>query len=142
MSSANVNDRASIERLYPRDAFEADAARNALPKADVLHGVRIASGVSESGEFALQRTSQQAGENDPLGDTLFLAPFPTEAGGALRQTPAYGGAEENPDALAKAADKRPDYDAFVDRIVETARRATFKGPIGRHEPRLKGFHGG
>ena len=32
--------------------------------------------------------------------------------------------------------------AFVDRIAEAARRAAFKDPIGRHEPRLKGFHGG
>ncbi len=142
MSSANVNDRASIERLYPRKAFEEDAARNALPKADVLHGVRIASEVAEGGEFTLQRTSRQVGENDPLSDTLFLAPFPTEAQGVLRQTPAYGGAEETPDALAEAGTKRPDYDAFVERIVETARRAAFKDPIGRHEPRLRGFHGG
>src|SRR5918911_2558424 len=142
MSSANVNDRASIERLYPREAFEADAARNALPKADVLHGVRIASAVSGDGAFELQRTAQQVGENDPLGDTLFLAPFPTVAEGALRQTPAYGAAEETSGALAKASDKRPDYDAFVDRIAEAARRAAFKDPIGRHEPRLKGFHGG
>ena len=142
MSSANVNDRASIERLYPRDTFEADAARNALPKADVLHGVRIASEVSESGEFAFQRTSRQVGESDPLGDTLFLAPFPTEAQGALKQTSAYGGAEESPGALAKAGAKRPAYDIFIDRIVETARHAAFKDPIGRHEPRLRGFHGG
>ena len=142
MSSANVNDRASIERLYPREAFEADAAKNALSKADVLYGVRIASAVSGDGAFELQRTAQQVGESDPLGDTLFLAPFPTEAEGALRQTPAYGAAEENPDGLSKTADKLPDYDAFVDRIVEAARRGAFKDPIGRHEPRLKGFHGG
>jgi hypothetical protein len=142
MSSANVNDRATIERLYPREAFEADAARNARPKADVLHGVRIASEVSEDGAFTLQRTPRQVGENDPLGDTLFLAPFLGEAQGALRQTPAYGGAEETPDALATASDKRPDYEAFIDRIAETARRAAFKDPIGRHEPRLRGFHGG
>ena len=142
MSSANVNDRASIERLYPREAFEADAARNALPKADVLHGVRIASEIAADGAFALQRTSQQVGENDPLGDTLFLAPFLGGAEGTLRQKPDYGGAEESPGALAKTADKGPDYDAFVDRIVETARRAAFKDPIGRHEPRLRGFHGG
>jgi hypothetical protein len=142
MSSANVNDRATIERLYPRKAFAEDGAKNARPKADVLHGVLIASEVSQSGEFTLQRTSRQVGENDPLGDTLFLAPFPIEGQGALRQTPAYGGAEETPDALAKAQDKRPDYEAFIDRIAETARRAAFKGPIGRHEPRLRGFHGG
>src|SRR3712207_4919120 len=128
MNSANVNDRASIERLYPREAFEADAARNALPKADVLHGVRIASEAAEDGAFDLKRASQQVGENDPLGDTLFLAPFPAEAQGALRQTPAYGAAEETPGALAKAGAKRPDYDAFVDRIAETARRAAFKDP--------------
>jgi hypothetical protein len=142
MSTANVNDRATIERLYPREAFEADAAKNANPKADMLHGVRIASEVSESGEFTLQRTRNQVGENDPLGDTLFLAPFLGEAQGALRQSPGYSGAEENPDALPKAADKRPDYEAFIDRIAETARQAAFKDPIGRHEPRLRGFHGG
>jgi hypothetical protein len=78
MTSANVNDRAGIERLYPREAFRSDAAKNARGKAAVLHGVLIASEVSESGDFTLQRVS----------------------------------------------------------------RAAFKKPIGRHEPRLRGFHGG
>jgi hypothetical protein len=137
MTAANVNDRASIERLYPRDAFAADAAHNADGKAAVLHGVLIASEVSESGAFTLQRIRRQAGENDPLGDTLFLAPF---APPALRQMTSYGGpAEDHGDPAARLA---PNYEGFIDRIIETARRAAFKTPIGRDEPRLRGFRGG
>ena len=132
MTSANVNDRAGIERLYPREAFRADAARNARGKAAVLHGVLIASEVSESGDFTLQRIRRQTGESDPLGDTLFLAPFAHPPSGQTA----------NPTAPATAKGGEPDYDGFIDRIIETASRAAFKEPIGRHEPRLRGFHGG
>jgi hypothetical protein len=139
MTSANVNDRAGIERLYPREAFRSDAAKNARGKAPVLHGVLIASEVSESGDFTLQRIRRQTGESDPLGDTRFLAPFAHPPSG---QTASYGGSAENPAAPATAEGGEPDYDGFIDRIIETASRAAFKKPIGRHEPRLRGFHGG
>lgn len=140
MGRANVNDRASIEAVYPREAFEADAAQNARDKAAVLHGVAIASEVSESGAFALQRTRRHVGENDPLGDTLFLAPFLAE-GGAAEPGPYSGGAPGEP-STAEPTRRVEAYARFIDSVVEAARRAAFKEPIGRHEERLRGFHGG
>jgi hypothetical protein len=140
MGSANVNERASVEAIYPREAFEADAARNSRGKAAVLHGLLIASEVSESGAFALQRAKRHIGENDPLGDTRFLAPFPREA--ALEQTPVCGAAREKAGGLEKGERRGDDYRAFIDQVIEAATRAEFKDAIGRHEERLRGFHGG
>lgn len=142
MSFANVNDRSTIEAIYPRDAFEADAAQNARDKAAVLHGVAILSEVSESGAFALQRSRRHVGENDPLGDTLFLAPFVPQADAGAEQTSAYGAAPEKAGAAAAGSDRGDAYASFIGRIVDAAARASFKEPIGRHEERLRGFHGG
>jgi hypothetical protein len=141
MGSANVNERASFESIYPREAFEADAAQNSRGKAAVLHGVLIASEVSESGAFTLQRAKRHIGENDPLGDSRFLAPFPRE-GAALEQTPGYGATREKAGGLENVERRRDDYAAFIDRVIGAATRAEFKEAIGRHEERLRGFHGG
>ena len=142
MSTANVNDRASIERIYPRDAFDTDAAKNSRGKALVLEGVLIASQPAENGEFELVRKRRHMGENDPEGDTLFVAPYRGEEDGALQQTPGYGALEGTGDAVAKVEQGGREYEAFIDRIIATAKAAHFKEPIGRHEERLKGFHGG
>jgi len=141
MSTANLNDRSTIESIYPREAFEADAARNSRGKALVLEGVLIASQPSQGGEFQLQRKRHHVGENDPEGDTLFLAPYLGGDYAALHETPDYGAPEEEKGGLA-AAKRGPDYAAFIDRIVETAKAAKFKTPIGNKEERLRGFHGG
>lgn len=142
MSSANVNDRSTIAAVYPREAFEADAAQNARDKAAVLHGVAIASAVSESGAFALQRARRHVGENDPLSDTLFLAPFLPPDDAETAQTSAYGAAPEKPDAAEAGSPRGDAYESFIARIVDAATRAAFKDPIGRHEKRLRGFRGG
>src|SRR3954452_22329377 len=116
MSIANLNDRATIERISPREAFEADAANNSRGKTLVLEGVLISSQPSPSGEFQLVRKRHHIGENDPEGDTLFLAPGEDYA--ALHEAPDYGAAEEKKDALGTVK-RGPDYGAFIDRIVET-----------------------
>jgi hypothetical protein len=138
--SANVNDRESIARVYPREAYEEDAGRNALAKTPVLHGVRILSQPDEAGSFRLARAHHQVAERDPEGDTVFLAPYLGDELDALQRNPTYGGPEEK-DGLS-VVDPRGDYEAFLDRIVEAARSARFKGPIGKGEERLRGFHGG
>jgi hypothetical protein len=55
---------------------------------------------------------------------------------------AYGGAAETGETPDIAARKAADYRSFVDRILEAAKAAEFKSPIGRKEERLQGFHGG
>jgi hypothetical protein len=141
MSIANVNDRSSIERIYPRDAFESDAANNSRGKALVLEGVLIASQPSENGEFELVRKRRNVAENDPEGDTLFLAPYLGRDYAALEQTPEYSAPQEKADGLG-AVERGADYGAFIERIIETAKAARFKSPIGKKEERLRGFHGG
>jgi hypothetical protein len=142
MAQANVNDRASVERLYPRAEFERDAAANSDAKATVLRGLRIVTRPDGNGNFTAERTSRHVGERDPEGDTVFLAPYFGRAYAPLQQSEAYGGAEESADAAATAANKADDYDAFIDRMIAAARSADFKPPIGRAEERLRGFRGG
>src|SRR5687767_9412041 len=89
---ANIHDRRSIERLYPSADFEREAAGNADAKATVHRGVRILSPVDAQGMFEAERASRHVGEADPLGDTVFLAPFLQDAGAALAPGDgAYGG---------------------------------------------------
>jgi hypothetical protein len=142
MPEANINDRASIERLYPREDFERDAGENARPKTTVHHGLRIVSPVDTEGRFDAERTSRHVGEEDPEGDAVFVAPFLTEPSAPFQQGDAYGGPAESGDPLEVGSHKADDYRAFIDRLVEAARTAEFKSPIGRHEKRLQGFHGG
>ena len=142
MAEANVNDRDSVERLYPREDFERDAGANSDAKATVHRGLRVLSAVDLEGRFRAERGSRHVGECDPESDTLFLAPFLKQAYAALQQTDVYGGAAENSDALAKTAHERDEYRAFIDRIIDAAKSADFKAPIGRGEKRLQGFHGG
>ena len=143
MSLANTNDRASIERIYPLDAFKRDAGRNSVATASVLHGLRIMSQPDESGRFDLVPAQQQTGEGDPEGDTAFLSPFLASDATALKEgSNAYAGPEDAGDALSRTREgKDRDYAAFVDRLIAAARSVDFKTPDGRDE-RLAGLRGG
>lgn len=140
MPEANIDDRASIERLYPRDDFERDAGENALAKATVHRGLRIVSPVGRDGRFTAERASRHVGEENPEGDVVFLAPFLAEA--SLNQSGSYGGPVEAGDALDATSHKADDYQNFIDRILKAAKSAEFKSAIGFKEDRLRGFHGG
>jgi hypothetical protein len=148
MTSASIHDRASIERLYPRDAFEADAGSNAQAKTSVLKGLRILSAPDDAGAFQVTRASQHtgeahAGDAQGRGNGLFLAPnLGANFAALMRNDTDYGGAQEKHDALDSVAARQDDYGAFIDRVIASARAADFERPIGRGEERLKGFHGG
>lgn len=118
MPQANINDRASVERLYPREAFHDDARRNALGNTPVLHGLRLTGGADESGAFEFSRSAKHAGEPDSGAGAVFVAPrIESESGPG--------------DAYA----------AFLDGLVELARSLEVPA-IGRGDERLKGFRGG
>lgn len=139
MSSATIDDRTSLERIYPREAFEQDSRENARADAAVVHGVRILSEPDAAGVFAVARARQHAGERDPEGDTVFLAPSLTDQPDALAASAAYGGGEEGGPGPASRHDA---YGEFLATIFQAARTAEFKRPIGKGEERLRGFHGG
>ena len=121
VSKANINDRASIERIYPPDTFAVDAAENQKqPANELIKGVRIASPPDENGAFELGPAAQHVGE-DP--GTAFLAPY--------RPAGTEAGASSHPHA---------GYDEFVDRIIEAARELadTAQASPGPGDPRLQG----
>lgn len=131
MQPANVNDRASVERIYPRAVFERDANANMRAKASVLCGVHITSTPDASGAFELARAARHAGEQDSGDAAIFLCPFAQETGHG-RDYPAT--------ATPPAGDgERAPYDAFIDKIIATARHAQLPPATGRGDVRLKGL---
>jgi hypothetical protein len=119
MPMANINDRASIERIYPRDAFHRDANFNSLQNTPILHGVTVLSAADETGAFELARHERQTGERDVTQDAKFLPATPTEQ--------SVGHEDEA-------------YASFLARIVDVARSGV--RPHQGGESRLHGFHGG
>jgi hypothetical protein len=142
MPDANINERSSIERLYPREDFDRDAGENSDAKATVHRGLRIVSPIDGEGRFSAERGSRHVGEGDPEGDTVFVAPFLGAGPAPLQQSGAYGGPAETEEPSAAPGRKAQDYHAFVDRIIAAAKGADFKPAVGRHDGRLRGFHGG
>lgn len=142
MVQANTNDPATIERIYPREAFDQDVGRNSQAKAVAHHGVRIASQPDPQGSFTLMRASRHVGEEAQEIGSIFLAPTrsydaPFEPGAS-----AYGGSEERGDGIAAELDSAAKaYREFVQRILEAARSAHFE-KLDPNDARLKGFHGG
>jgi hypothetical protein len=123
MPNANIHDRQSIARIYPPSAFAEDAYGNDRAKPQVLKGVRIAAAPDPDGNFVLERAALHAGE---APGATFLAPFHR--------------ATATEDA---AADPDPEkgYAAFVDEIIENARRCGFRpqSSPGPADPRLRGL---
>ena len=119
---ANINDRQSIERLYPPDAFARDAAENDRQRVEILKGVRVASAPDDDGNFVLEPAAHHAGE---VPDAVFLAPFP------LRTPERHAAADPDP---------HHGYDAFIDEIIEAAQRHGYRAAEspGPGDPRLRG----
>ena len=115
---ANINDQASLERIYPLDRYRQDANRNSLPNTLVLHGLTIVSPPGPDGEFGVRPAERQSGERDRTNDAVFLP-----------ATGCSGDAE---------ADKA-DYAAFLMRVIAAARTVQ---PVQPADERLTGFHGG
>jgi hypothetical protein len=135
MQRANINDRGSIERIYPRAVFEREAQANTRAKASVLYGVRIHSTPDESGAFQLIRASHHVGEDERQAASLFICPFAQEPPFAERGND-YGAVEPRP---ATGVGVHGDYDAFIDKIIETARTARLDAAPGRDDARLQGL---
>lgn len=139
MHTVNIHDRETIKRAYPHERFQHDARVNSEAKTTVHRGVRILSEPDADGAFRLTHAAEHVGENDPEGDSVFLCPYLGEATDVFMEHEAdYRAPVEKRDALAIV----PDYDGFIERIIDAAGSAHFKDAIGRGEERLRGFHGG
>jgi hypothetical protein len=142
MAKANIDDRTTIERIYPRHAFDEDVGRNSDAKAVVHHGLRIESGPDAAGSFSVSRASRHAAEKDLRIHSIFLAPSRGYDAGLAPGDGAYGGAAERSGGSA-SEDRAPAdaYAAFIDEVLGAARSARFQ-TLDPGDERLKGFHGG
>jgi hypothetical protein len=131
MPTANIDSRASLELIYPPDAFAQDAARNGQVTNQVALGIRILSAPNAAGNFETERAGQQVGEAVP---PTFLAPH-------RREERLINAGCESPVAQSAQPDPQEGYQAFLADILAAAQRFGFepeKSP-GRDEPRLQGF---
>lgn len=135
MERANIHDRGSIERVYPRAVFEQEALSNTRGKASVLHGVRINSAPDGSGAFDLVRAARQVGEDERSASGVFLCPFAHQRA-TLEAPEARAASAGRLDTLAGV---RGEYDAFIDKIVATARTVRIDPSPGPGDPRLRGL---
>jgi hypothetical protein len=113
-----------LERIYPAEAFAADAAQNDLASSTVLRGVRVLSAPDGAGEFDLEPGSRQIGE---AAGAPFLAPH--------RQAGDRGQAGDRAVSTSRAG-----YEEFLQDIIEAARRFGFEAQDapGRGDPRIRG----
>ena len=131
MARANINDRATMERAYPADAFAGDAARNERSTEPLRHGVRIGSAPDGAGWFELEPATRHAGEPETLH---FLTPVRrreelTDQGRTISQT--------------AAARSDEGYHRFLDDVVAAAKRFGYRREDSpSRDPRLRGFRGG
>src|SRR5215472_18701686 len=113
MDRTNINDRASIARLYPFAAFLGEANANMRARASMWRGVEIIAGPDAEGWFAMTRASRHAGEREVAGGARFLCPF-AEATGHAPDYPAPAVGAGDADGRTTA------YDAFIDKIIAAA----------------------
>lgn len=134
MAIVNVNDRGSLECVYPEDAFARDAAQNERASNELLHGVLIGSAPDDTGCFELDRATRHVGEPET---PHFLAP--TRRDEELIEE----GDHHSPRQVAPPQ-PTAGYSQFLRDIIETAQRVGFRADQspGYGEPRLKGFRGG
>lgn len=133
--NATLNDRASLEAIYPYSAFEADAGSNSMGNASSRHGVRIETVPDDAGAFRLARAVMALEPAHASAGTAFLCPYMGRAYGFFSLRGGEKGAvEEKRDILQSDADE---YAVFIDAIIETARGLH---PAAKMDPRrLAGF---
>jgi len=133
MPKVNANDRETLERVYPADAFAGDAAQNERAPYELRHGVRIGSAPDADGFFELERAARHSGE--PSTPT-FLAP-------ARRAEELVERGHHAAPRQVSAPEPDRGYAQFLDDIVAAARQFGFRAEASpSRDPRLKGLRGG
>lgn len=143
METANVNDPASLEALYSKADFEADARLNAQDKTTVLHGLMILSMPDGDGRFSIMRANRQVGEDEDSSHSLFVSPrlSGSTSDAFVQNDTGYGGPVEPRTPAQERPQERTDpYGAFLRDVLDAARSAVFPPPAPAE--RLKGFRGG
>ncbi|MGQ9368990.1 hypothetical protein [Azospirillum sp. ST 5-10] len=138
-SRANVNDRKSVEAIYPKSAFDEDAHQNTRDRATVHHGLAVLSAPDAEGNFTIAREHRHVAETQEGSHSYFLFPLldPSEYGATLRTANGYDGPFK---PIMPPADPEAHYHHFIEDVIATARKAQF--PPSFPAQTLKDFLGG
>lgn len=121
MAIANINDRQSVEQIYPHDVWEADAGMNSQGRDGLLRGLLIESSPANDGSFNIRRAVRHIGDVTLDPYTLFMRPNLGKACDIFAPgLGVHGAVIEKHDALE---DDLRDYVDFVDGLFATARRS-------------------
>jgi hypothetical protein len=132
--NANINDRGSVELVYPLSACESDAGANSAADATMRRGVRIESVPDPLGAFRVVRATASLQEL-PRGTHTFLCPYMGKRYGEFVLVGgSRGSVEERRDIFESDADE---YHAFIERVIEAARNNQAERHLDPH--RLAGF---
>jgi hypothetical protein len=134
MQRANIRDRGSIERIYPRAVFENEANANVRAKASVLNGVTISSAVDGGGGFDLARASRHVGEQEAESGAIFICPFAQKKGAA-----AFAGDDPRRGDGGGARQPADPYAEFIDKVIAAAQEARIDPSPGPGDSRLRGL---
>lgn len=144
---ANINNRPSIEQIYPISAFAVDAAQNAKqPANELVRGIRILSVPDKDGVFEMARGTKHVGE---VHADAFLAAYRTLCGLHMFAA-SHQSLGSNPGAFPTSRigqpyalmnpDPRHEYESFIDVIIVAASKVGFRrsDSPGRDDVRLQG----
>jgi len=126
MQRANIRNRGTIERIYPRAVFDNEANANLRANASVLNGVSISSSVAADGSFDLLRASRHVGEQGAKSGAIFICPFAQKQGAA---SPPGEASRRSPDPYAE----------FIDKVIAAAQDAQIDPSPGPGDARLRGL---
>ena len=120
MGHANISDRRSIERIYPRDLWESDAGFNSQGCDSSRRGVLIVTAVGSDGEVHVRRAVRHVGEGIEESHGIFICPYLGRAYDIFEPAAGvHGAVVEKHDALE---DISFEYAAFIDAVVAAAAR--------------------
>jgi hypothetical protein len=119
MSIGDLIDRQSIERIYPREVWEADAGLNSQGRDASQRGVLIALSSGKDGLVHIRRAVRYVGEGMMEANGVFLCPYLGRAYDIfVAAAGIHGAVVEKHDALE---DVSSEYTGFIDGVLATAR---------------------
>ena len=123
--------RQSVEAIYPRNTFEADAAANSVARATVFRGLRLEKTTRADEPVRIVPATRHVGGKEATPGTLFMCPYMGHAYGVFSLARGvHGPIVEKADPFARHPEE---YDEFIGRVISAAdkllrRRAPARRP--------------
>jgi hypothetical protein len=118
MKGSEIPARESIEAIYPRDIFRAEAPSNSGGRAKVLRGIRVERTPGAKGPIRIVRATRYVGDVTETRGVVFVCPYMGYSYGLFSlDRGVHGPVVENADPFEQHPEE---YDAFIGRVIAAA----------------------